>query len=107
MELDFTSINKRYSKYKARYEEFVTKTFKQLKLKFDPIISVSFINNEQIHEINREYRKIDRPTDVISFAFLDNEDRKEAFKSKNPVVLGDIYISLDISLKELISKRNF
>jgi len=95
MELDFTSINKCYNKYKSRYESFVEKTFKTLKLKFDPIISVSFINNEQIHEINREYRKIDRPTDVISFAFLDNEDRKAMMKSKVPVALGDIYISLD------------
>ena len=32
---------------------------------------------------------------AISFAFLDNEDRQQLYKSKEPVVLGDIYISID------------
>ena len=32
---------------------------------------------------------------MISFAFLDNEDRNAIYKSKEPVCLGDIYISVD------------
>ena len=95
MELDFTSIYKSYNKYKTRYEEFLEKTFKTLKLDFDPIISVSLINNEKIQKINKKYRNIDKPTDVISFAFLDNVDKKVAIKKDVPVALGDIYISLD------------
>ena len=57
--------------------------------------NVIFINNDEIHSINKEYRNIDRETDVISFAFLDNEDREKEYKSGMPVILGDIYISLD------------
>lgn len=53
--------------------------------------SVIIVDNERIHEINREYRKIDRPTDVISFALEDNEE----IKFDNYRVLGDIYISID------------
>ncbi|MCR5308606.1 MAG: rRNA maturation RNase YbeY [Bacilli bacterium] len=77
------------------YSSLITKAFKVLNLSFEPVISVSFIDNEEIHKINKEYRKIDRPTDVISFAFLDNEDREKEYKSGMPVILGDIYISLD------------
>ena len=47
--------------------------------------SVIIVDNKRIHEINKEYRGIDRPTDVISFALEDNHYR----------VLGDIYISID------------
>ena len=95
MELDFTTINDDFNNYEDVYCHLIEKAFNVLKLSFDPVISVSFIDNEEIHKINREYRKIDRPTDVISFAFLDNEDREKTYKSGMPVILGDIYISLD------------
>ncbi len=95
MELDFTSINEDFNNYEEIYSYLIEKTFKVLNLSFDPVVSVSFIDNEEIHKINKEYRKIDRPTDVISFAFLDNEDRAKEYASGMPVILGDIYISLD------------
>ena len=95
MELDFTSINEDFNNYEEIYSYLIEKAFKVLNLSFDPVVSVSFIDNEEIHKINKEYRKIDRPTDVISFAFLDNEDRAKEYASGMPVILGDIYISLD------------
>lgn len=95
MELDFTSNYEEFEDFEEIYAELIQRTFKHLKLKFDPIISVSLVDNEFIHEMNRDYRGIDRPTDVISFAFLDNEDRQSLYKSKEPVCLGDIYISVD------------
>ena len=56
----------------------------------DSTFSVILVDNDTIHELNRDYRGIDRPTDVISFALNDNG----AFPG--PVnVLGDIYISID------------
>ena len=62
-------------------------------LKLDNLeFNVIIINNEKIHEINREYRGIDRPTDVISFAL---EDYKDINYRDNHRVLGDIYISID------------
>lgn len=52
--------------------------------------SVIFIDNDKIHEINKNYRQIDRPTDVISFAFNDNGTLD------GPVnMLGEIYVSID------------
>lgn len=53
--------------------------------------SVIIVDNKRIHEINREYRGIDRPTDVISFALEDNEE----IEFDHYRVLGDIYISID------------
>ena len=53
--------------------------------------NVIIVDNEYIHKLNKEYRGIDRPTDVISFALEDSEDIKyDDFR-----LLGDIYISLD------------
>ena len=95
MELDFISNYEEFEEYEEIYSSLVSKTFKHLNLKFDPIISVSLVDNEFIHKMNKEYRGIDRPTDVISFAFLDNEDRDALYKGKEPVCLGDIYISID------------
>ena len=55
------------------------------------MFNVIFVDNETIRNINREYRGIDRETDVISFALEDNEDIKFEFGR----LLGDIYISVD------------
>jgi len=95
MELDFQTTNRYYSKYKQFYLDIMGKAFKYLKLKADPIVSVSFVDEDFIHELNKNYRNIDRVTDVISFAFLDTEeDKDKILKTKAPVVLGDIYICL-------------
>lgn len=53
--------------------------------------NIIIVDNEKIHEINRDFRGIDRPTDVITFALEDNED----FPEMDIRVLGDIYISID------------
>lgn len=96
MELDFISQIPGYEEYEDIYLSLLERTFKHLKLKCDPILSVTFVDNEFIHKLNREYRNVNRPTDVISFAFLDGEDdRNLILNKKGPVSLGDIYISID------------
>lgn len=62
------------------------------------IFNVIFINNEEIRKINKEYRNIDRETDVISFALEDNAD----IVLENVRVLGDIYISIDKAKSQAI-----
>ena len=96
MELDFTSIKKEYEVYEKVYLDLLEQTLLTLKIKCSPIVSTSLIDDIAIHSINREYRHVDRPTDVISFAFLDGDsNRAKLLRSKSEVVLGDIYISID------------
>ncbi|MBN6888913.1 putative rRNA maturation factor [Cytobacillus horneckiae] len=58
-------------------------------------VSVTFVNNERIQEINREYRDKDRPTDVISFAMEELGEGEIALMGEDlPRVLGDIIISI-------------
>ena len=57
----------------------------------DAIFNVIFVTSEKIHDINREYRNVDRVTDVISFAL---EDSIEGYEEEIRM-LGDIYICVD------------
>lgn len=65
-------------------------------IKKEKLDNVSFnviiVNNEFIHELNRDYRNIDRETDVITFAL---EDENTIIIPNNERILGDIYISID------------
>lgn len=60
----------------------------------DAEVSITLTNNEYIHTLNKEYRKIDRPTDVISFA-LDESEEPEVEGGPDVHVLGDIIISVE------------
>ena len=64
----------------------------------DTIFNIILVDKKRIHEINKEYRNVDRPTDVISFALEDNNT------FKNPVarMLGDIYICIDIAYQQAL-----
>ncbi|MGG3471246.1 rRNA maturation RNase YbeY [Neobacillus pocheonensis] len=58
-------------------------------------VSVTYVSNERIQEINREYREKDSPTDVISFAMEElGEGEVELVGADMPRVLGDIIISV-------------
>lgn len=65
---------------------------------FDAEISLTFTDNDGIHAINKEYRGIDRATDVLSFPMLEfDEDEIDAeFEMEDGLVmLGDIVISME------------
>lgn len=101
MELDFTSVKETYDEYEEIYSHLLEKALAYLRLSFSPIVSVSIVDNEFIHKMNKEYRNIDRETDVISFAFLDGEENKDAiFHSSQVVALGDIYISYEKAIAQ-------
>lgn len=55
------------------------------------IFNIIIVDNKTIHYLNKEYRGIDRSTDVISFALEDESD----FVKLEYRVLGDIYISIE------------
>ena len=59
-------------------------------------LSTTIVDDKTIHKINKEYRKIDRPTDVISFAYNDEDSDGET-----PIDdMGEIIISIDTAIKQ-------
>ena len=55
-------------------------------------ISLSFVNLDEIHALNREYRGVDRPTDVLSFPMYESF---EDIDDEMPYLLGDVVICMD------------
>ncbi len=61
-------------------------------------MNVILVDDEKIHSLNKKYRKIDRPTDVISFALED--DQTSTIDVYDYRVLGDIYISIETARRQ-------
>ena len=77
-----------YKDYDYLYE-VIDAALKHEKVK-NAIFSVVFMEDEEIHQMNKEYRGVDRVTDVISFAFEDNND----LVYNDIRMLGDIFICI-------------
>lgn len=85
------------------YEEIIKKVIKKCFEEENLILSKLYIsivltNPENIHKINKQYRNVDRPTDVLSFPMFEKEELE--LKIKNNIfehedVLGDIVISIE------------
>ncbi|SFG08634.1 rRNA maturation RNase YbeY [Sporolactobacillus nakayamae] len=69
----------------------------QLDLEGEIECSITFVDNARIQVINRDYRGIDRPTDVISFALEEMDENEVPIlpEEGEPRVLGDIIISVE------------
>ncbi|MBE6461745.1 MAG: apolipoprotein N-acyltransferase [Alphaproteobacteria bacterium] len=78
--------DKRWNKYKVDFEKVVCAAVECVHK--DSEVSIILTNDSEIQQINREYRGIDKPTNVLSFELGDD------------VLLGDIYVSLDTVLRE-------
>lgn len=66
-------------------KKIAKKIAKVEKIKGKYFLSIILVNSDEIHKMNKEYRNIDRPTDVISFAAIDGEEEL-------PEEMGDIFI---------------
>lgn len=68
-------------------------------------VSIALVTDEEIHQLNKEYRGIDRPTDVLSFecdGYDDDFDCGDAYEDAGvpddePFLLGDIIIAADVA----------
>lgn len=69
-------------------------------------VSVMFTDDEEIHELNRLHRGVDRPTDVLSFPLFEYDENGDIIEDEldfNPngeMILGDIVISLETALRQ-------
>jgi probable rRNA maturation factor len=67
------------------------------------VIDVSVVDDEEIRELNNQYRGKNKPTDVLSFAQLEGES---TFGASEQILLGDIIISLPTALKQATDEGN-
>ena len=91
--------------YEELAEKVIEFTLEHEDFPYECEINLTLTDNDGIHEINREYREIDRPTDVLSFPMLSYEMAGDFSKLEdddtnfNPdtgeIMLGDIIISID------------
>lgn len=100
MNIDFVFDNE-VENFENNYEQdftaIIEQALKTLGIEDDVEVSCVLVDDERIHEINREYRHIDRSTDVISFAMEDND---QFYVKGMPRTLGDIFISVDHAKKQ-------
>lgn len=85
----FNETNYNLEKETKKIYELLAFALKREKLE-NVEFNIIFVDSDTIHEINRNYRHVDRVTDVISFALEDNETITLDHR-----VLGDIYICVE------------
>lgn len=95
-DFDYEALAKRVIEYCLDYAKFP----------YEAEVNLTLTDNDGIHEINKEYRDIDRATDVLSFpmlnytapadfAFLEAESDDDFNPDTGEALLGDIIISVD------------
>lgn len=86
-------------------EDCVSQTLKMERVNIPVEVSILLVDDHQIHQLNRQYRGVDSPTDVLSFPMLEfgeGQDRGElqavlnaACRDGQTLLLGDIVLSLE------------
>lgn len=101
MKLTFFSQNERFEKYEKIFNDLIDATLSFLGYTFNPIVNVEIIDDIDMKELNNEYRHINRTTDVLSLAYLEQESNKEEIvHSAKAYILGDIYISFETAQRQ-------
>ena len=97
--------------YESLAKEVISFTLDHENFPYESEVNLTLTDNDGIHEINKMYRQIDRPTDVLSFPMLSYEAAGDFSKLEddyddnfNPdtgeIMLGDIVISVDKVLEQ-------
>ena len=93
------------TKYLLEKEKIINKSCLN-NLKYNTIcFDIVLTNNKEIQRINKEYRKKDKPTDVITFAIFSDSPDEEKFIFDGEINLGEIIISLD-KIEEQAKENN-
>lgn len=100
--MDLAIIDQTQAGISRYYHDLVTSVIdfagQALALPDDTEMSITFVNNDDIQRYNREYRGVDKPTDVISFAIEEGDDVFEQIAAVDDIAknIGDIIVSVDV-----------
>ena len=97
--------------YVSLAEKVINACLDYVKFPYEAEVNLTLTDNEGIHAINKEFREIDRPTDVLSFpmlsyetpgdfGFLDEEECDDFNPDTGEALLGDIVISVEKVLEQ-------
>ncbi len=81
-------------------EGLATFVLKEMECPETTDVSITFVTDERIHELNRDFRGIDRPTDVLSFECDNVPFEDEDVASAVEYELGDIVIAPDVAVRQ-------
>ncbi len=95
---------KRWNRYKKDFIQIAKRCEALLRLAETSSVSVIFVDASTIHEINRMYRKVDRSTDVISFALHDTQETYDMPEGSEE--LGDIFINIQAIVEQAHSYQH-
>ena len=98
IKVNVSNKTKKYKIIRKRLFEFTKNLIKNLKIKDDVDLSIAFVGAKTIAEINKKFRNVDKPTNVISFNLCETKD------SLHPALAGEIIICPYIA--ELEVKRS-
>ena len=104
LKIYFENDQKKHSiKYKMQMliRRTILETLDYEGMENDAEVSVTFVDDEGIRELNKKFRNMDKPTDVLSFPLLDYEgESEEPFFDELCHNLGDIVISLERAMAQ-------
>ena len=97
-EIIYQDINKK-KEYEQTIEKVLTQCFKEENLQNSKLyITITLTNPEGIRKINKEFRNIDKATDVLSFPMFEKDELIQKIKNQDlehEDILGDIVISIE------------
>ena len=97
-QLEYLDLEKN-DQYEETIKKVLEQCFKEEGMEKSKIyVSITLTTPEHIHEINKQYRNVDRATDVLSFPIFEKEEIDEKIRTQNfehEDVLGDIIISIE------------
>ena len=96
--IEIINQQKRYQINKNRFKDLLDQLIRHYKLD-SPTVTLAFVENKKIKQLNRDFRQKDAPTDVLSF-FM-GEDGPDGVH-----YLGDIIISPAIAMKQCLRKTH-
>ena len=97
IEVNYNAISELQNEEKL-IKEVVSRVLEEEKVLPEVDVYITLTNNEEIHKINKEYRDVDRPTDVLSFPMYERDEiagLKNDTDDEIEKILGDIIVSIE------------